>query len=127
MSPPPVVSDLLRLTPVARETFCWPGGIDQAVVLLRAEPPELAARYGITFVSDIDDLDSHQVAIVRLPSGRPVMFIRYDRSPGPGTEVAIDRADSLDGAWNELRTVLGIDDSATHWRSEFMSRAGSAE
>lgn len=115
-----------RLTPVPLDSFRWPGGIDKAVVILRAEPPELASRYGIAFTRDVDDLDWHQVAIVQLPSGRPVMFIRYEGSPGPGTEVAVDHNDSLDAAWEELRAVLGIDDSATSWRSEFMGQPRDA-
>lgn len=126
MSHQPVLSDQPRLAPVSLDTFHWPGGIDRSMVVLHAEPNELAARYGVAFARDLDDLDWHQIAVVRLPSGRPVVFIRYDGSPGSGTEVMIDRSDSLDATWAELQSVLGIDDAATRWRSEFIRSAAGA-
>ncbi|GJG88009.1 hypothetical protein tb265_31900 [Gemmatimonadetes bacterium T265] len=122
----PVLPEYSAFTPVLLETFRWPGGIDQGLVVLHAEPDELAARYGVEFARDLDDLDWHQVAVVRLRSGRLVKFYRYERSPHPGTTVTIDRNDSLDAAWAELRAALGVDDSATNWRSEFMRGAAPA-
>lgn len=105
---------------VPLDDFRWPGGIDKAVAVLIAEPSDLAARYGIEFTRDLDDLDYHQLAVVRLLSGRLVMFIRYQRSPHPGTTVLIDCGDSLAAAWAELRSTLDLNDSDTNWRSELM-------
>ncbi len=124
MAHPPVLSDQPRMAPVPLDTFRWPSGIDRSVVVLHAEPAELTSRYGIALTRDLDDrddLDNHQVAVTQQPSGRPVMFIRYEHSPHPGTAVTIDRGDSLTAAWAELRSTLGIDDTATNWRSELMN------
>lgn len=124
MTPPtttvPASTALVR---VPLEGFKWPGGIDKALVVLHAEPAEITARYGIGFRHDLDGLDYNLVSVVRLPSGRPVMFIRHYRAPLPGTVVSVDRNDSLAAAWTELQAVLGIDNAATAWQSEFMHRA----
>lgn len=115
------------LVRVPMDAFRWPSGIDQALVVLRAEPPELTARYGLGFRHDLDGLDYNLVSVVTLPSGRYVMFIRHYRAPSPGTVVWVDRHDSLDAAWEELRAVLGIDDAATSWQSEFMPGAAPTD
>ena len=117
--------DRPALARIPLDAFQWPSGIDQALVVLRAEPPELTARYGLGFRHDLDGLDYNLVSVVTLPSGRYVMFIRHYRAPSPGTTVWVDRGDSLDAAWEELRSVLGIDDAATSWRSEFLHGAAA--
>lgn len=118
--PPP--TGLVR---IPLDGFKWPGGIDKALVVLHAEPAEITAQYGIGFRHDLDNLDYNLVSVVRLPSGRPVMFIRHYRAPLPGTTVSVDRHDSLAAAWAELQAVLGIDDSATSWQSEFIHESAA--
>ncbi|HEY0778239.1 MAG TPA: hypothetical protein VGD56_09760 [Gemmatirosa sp.] len=113
------------LVRVPLDAFAWPSGIDQALVMLHAEPPEITARYGLGFRHDLDGLDYNLASVAKLPSGRYVKFIRHYRAPLPGTVVWVDRGDSLRDAWDELRVVLEIDDAATSWRSEFMDGSGA--
>lgn len=121
-----VVPGRQALLRVPLDTFKWPSGGAQAVAVLHAEPAELTARYGLGFRHDLDGLDYNLVSLVRLPSGRHVKFLRHYRSPSPGTGIWVDRGDSLGAAWEELRAVLGVDDSATSWRSEFLGADAGA-
>ena len=95
-----------------------PSGIDRAVAVLRAEPADLTARYGLRFERDFDNLAYHWAAAVRLPSGRSVLFIRYDGSPQPGTEVLADGAESPVAIWAEFSEAFSLDGSAATWRAD---------
>ena len=127
MRRPTFAPDRPALFRVPLDTFAWSSGIDQALVVLHAEPAELTARYGLGFRHDLDGLDYNRVSVVRLPSGRHVKFIRHYRAPLPGTGVWVDLGDSLGAAWQELRAVLGVDDSATSWRSERIQEGAGSD
>lgn len=126
MQHPSLAAGRPALVRIPIDAFAWPSGIDQALVVVSAEPAELTARYGLGFRHDLDGLDYNLVSVAQLPSGRYVKFIRHYRAPSPGTEVWVDRSDSLDAAWQELCAVLGVDDSATSWRSALMRGAADS-
>ena len=96
----------------------WPSGIDKALAVLRLEPEELEPRYGVRFTPGRDDLDEFREAGLRLHSGRPVLLLRYQRSPGPGTMVSIDDGDDANEALSELRAAFGLSARDLTWISD---------
>lgn len=59
----------------------------QPIAVLRQEPAELEKRKAFKFCQGYDDLDYLVFSIVELPSHQRVAFVRYKRSPSPGTEI----------------------------------------
>jgi septum formation protein len=97
----------------------WPSGQCRAVATLALEPVELAARYGISFITwEADGLGPCEGAAIRLPPGRHLLFTRYELQPGPGTHVETDWADDPAEARRELLAALELDDSACLWMSD---------
>ena len=96
----------------------WPSGIDKPIAVLRAEPDELAARYGLEFHAGSDELDRFREAALRLGSGRSVLLYRYERSPGIGTTVSIDGGDRAFEAFDEIAVALGVRKREFVWISD---------
>jgi hypothetical protein len=96
----------------------WPSGDERTVAVLGLEPDQLESTYGIEFTRDLDDLDYHRYVGLRLRSGRQIMLLRYERSPGSGTEVLADAADDPAAARAELLAALDLTESAVTWRPE---------
>jgi hypothetical protein len=79
------------------------------------EPPDITARYGITFTRDFDDLDYFFVSVVRTATGRLIGLRRY-RGATPGTtEVCISSSDSADEARAELQRMLNLPPDVLVW------------
>jgi hypothetical protein len=95
----------------------WPGGIDKPIAVLRADPAELSRRYKVRFSPGQDDLDEFHEAGLKLKSGRQVLLMRYQRSPGPGTTVSVDRLDDATDALRELRETLQLRRREIAWVS----------
>lgn len=105
----------------------WPSGIDKALAVLRLEPEDLEPRYGVRFTPGCDDLDEFREAALRLHSGRPVLLMRYRRSPGPGTLVSIDDGDDASEALEELRDALELPARDLTWISDEVRPRRSAD
>lgn len=106
----------------------WPSGIDRTAAVLGFEPDELAAAHGITFHRDLDDLDDFRFAGLRLPSGRQVVLLRYERNQHPGTGVLIDSRDDPTAALREALHALDLPDAAVTWTPDdvILSRGAAA-
>jgi hypothetical protein len=104
----------------------WPNGIDKPIAVLRAEPDELAARYGLQFRAGSDDFDRFQEAALRLRSGRPVLLYRYERSPSTGTTVTIDQVDRAREALDELIAALELRRRGITWVSDEVAAGATA-
>jgi hypothetical protein len=96
----------------------WPSGIDKALAVLRLEPEDLEPRYGVRFTPGRDDLDEFQEAALRLRSGRPILLMRYRRTPGRGTTVSIDDGDDASEALDELCHALDLPARDVTWISD---------
>jgi hypothetical protein len=96
----------------------WPGGIDKPIAVLRADPAELSRRYKVRFSLGQDDLDEFHEAGLKLKSGRQILLMRYQRSPGPGTTVSVDRLDDATDALRELRETLQLRSREISWVSD---------
>lgn len=96
----------------------WPSGADKPIAVLRAEPEELAKRYGLQFHAGSDDLDRFQEVALRLASGRPVLLYRYERSPSAGTTVVVDHGDHAREALDELVAALDLRERGIVWISD---------
>jgi len=104
----------------------WPNGIDKPIAVLRAEPAELANRYGLRFTAGSDDFDEFQEAALQLKSGRPVLLYRYNGSPSPGTTVTVDQGDRAREALEELATAFQLKPQAIAWVSDEVSNEEAA-
>lgn len=93
----------------------WPSGDCRTAAVLGLEPGEIKLRFGVVFRRDVDGLDYHLYAWVRLASGRRVLFIRYEGNQHPGTEVLVDVRDDRPAALRELLDALGLPDAAVTW------------
>ena len=93
----------------------WPSGIDKTIGLLTLEPDQLSERWSIVFRKSSDELGPFREAGLRLSSGRPILLLRYERSPHLGTEVRADVADNSESARAEFLSALSLPDSVFSW------------
>lgn len=104
----------------------WPSGDCRSVAMLGLEPQELQAHLSITFLRDIDDLDYHLYAWLRLASGRQVLLLRYEGNQYPGTEALVDVGDNPSTALRELLDALELTDATVTWTPEDVTLAREA-
>ena len=84
----------------------WPSGREQIIGILTSDPAQLAEVNHIEFSPGSDDLDTFLQAALRLPSGRPVLLMRYSKMPTTGTLVLADSLDDPAEARRELLLIL---------------------
>jgi len=96
----------------------FPTGDGRIVGLLRRTPGELAARHAIAFTNSLDDLYFHEFAGIRLPSGRPILFLAYAHPLPVQTNVLADIADDPVAARRELLDMLGLEEDAFSWTTD---------
>lgn len=104
----------------------WPSGDCRTAAMLGLEPEEIESHFGVAFRRDVDGLDYHRYAWVRLASGRQVLLIRYEGNQFPGTEVLVDARDDRPAALRELLDALGLPDDAVTWTPESVTVPRSA-
>lgn len=96
----------------------WPKGdfIPRARVSLA--PIEFTKRLGIKFVTDFDNLDYYDGAMLQLPSGLLIRLIRHKNDHTRGTDVCLPRTEVQVGARvQEVLAELKLDRSEVTWLS----------
>ncbi|MBI2764776.1 MAG: hypothetical protein HYX53_02565 [Chloroflexi bacterium] len=102
------------------------GGWD--IGILKANPEDLASRFGIEFAEDSDDFDRFALAALDGDAVGQLWLFRYLRSPGPGTEVLVDVTVSRTDALAAVKRTLGLSRKDFLWinpepRSKFKPAA----
>jgi hypothetical protein len=91
-------------------------GLAQPIALLRLEPAEIAQKLGIRFESAEDDLDKFQTALLCTVSGKQFALVRYDNSPGTGTEIWVnEKSANISRDLKEALEVLRMELSDVEW------------
>jgi hypothetical protein len=91
-------------------------GLAKPIALLRLEPAEISARYGITFEQDRDDLDALLVAAIESPTGRQFGFTRHEHSPSQGTVLHVhEQSPDLKAELLEALTLLRLRPKDLTW------------
>ena len=93
----------------------FPSGDSRALVELRFDPEELAARYGLTFAEDYDDLDWFELAAIELGDGSQAWLTKYRGEQEPGTTVYVDAGADPVAAKEQLARALGLGDEDFCW------------
>jgi hypothetical protein len=76
----------------------WPSGESRVIAVLALDPPMLAARHGLVFDEDVDDLDRYRFAAIELVNGTQAWLLKHEGDPNPGTVVRVDAGDDPDEA-----------------------------
>jgi hypothetical protein len=114
-----LTDDQLRQGPRDREIrWLVPG---DPVMLLAAEPADIAEQFGVTFQETFDGLDDLRVAVLELDTGLRFAFARHYGQPVAGTQLLVrgedpnrgDVADSVIDALGLQADVLWRRDSGT--------------
>jgi len=109
---------------IARSELRWSTAPPRALAAFAFTPTELSGRLGCTFERGSDDLDHFQALGLRLPSGRDVLLLWYERAPVKLTSIEVDGADSAEAALREFFAVTGLRRDEIVWWGEFDPGAG---
>jgi|SRR5579884_405868 len=93
----------------------FPSRDSRALATLRFSPEELAARYGLEFEEDYDDLDCFKLAAIALEDGNQAWLMRHRGNPEPGTDVYVDSLADLAATREQLERILGVTDADFTW------------
>jgi hypothetical protein len=96
----------------------WPSGYGEIVAMLDVEADALAVQCGLEWFQGTDNLADYDAALVQLPSGRRLGFVRHHGNPEPGTEVHADVHDDVHDAVRELLEALELSATAVTWMRE---------
>src|SRR5262245_49698654 len=97
------------------EGFRWPSGDSRIAATFSITPDVVTSRVGIAFERGYDDLDFNRSAYFRLPSGRPVFLVWYDRAPVLVLELRVDAADNIEEARADAMEALKISPQEVAW------------
>lgn len=78
----------------------WPNSLSVDGLQLALDPDEISRRTRLEFVTDEDDLDKFQAAVVDFGEGRSFALQRYINSPARGTTVLFTPG------WTGVREVI---------------------
>ena len=93
----------------------WSSGTERPLLTIASEPADLAARFGLQFAREFDDLDWYEIAALDLKSGLHVHLRRYQGNPEPGTTAYVDGAVDLRFAALELIEALDLESDDLRW------------
>jgi hypothetical protein len=93
----------------------WPSGDSRDLAEIRFAPDELAARFGLRFEDDLDDLDWYKLAALHLPDGSQVWLYRYRHDPSPGTAVRADAGADFAKTKEQLKQALDLSEDDLLW------------
>jgi hypothetical protein len=96
----------------------WPSGADKTIAIIKYEPEDLTERSGVRFTAGSDESDEFVEAGLRLPSGRPILLMRYAHDSFRGTAVHADSRDDAEVARGELLEALRLASDAYSWIPE---------
>jgi hypothetical protein len=105
--------DTLRQIPVSE----WQPE-NRPIAMVRLEPADFEARFGLQFDDTHDDLDYLKIAVVEFPSGHQMGLLRHKRNPVPGTVVHAGVTLDAESARNEFLHMLGLAEADFTWRPE---------
>jgi len=90
--------------------------------VLRRSPAELAVQLGITFEESIDDLDSYEIAALRLDDEPPFALMRYRGHPADETRLLLPHEPASIARTHEnlarILEAIGLTADAISWRRE---------
>ncbi len=107
-------SPRLRVTTI--DPSEWPTSETRPIAVLALDPEDIEKRFSLKFHEDRDDLDSLRLSVIRLPSGRMIGLVRYDRSPDPGTTLFADQDAEPEKEQTEFLEVFGLTPDSFSWR-----------
>lgn len=99
----------------------WPSGDSRPIVMLRANPAELHARYGLQFEHDTDDLDDYDLAAIELPDRTQAWLMRHVGNHVPGTIVYVDASVNFEQAKDFLIDALSLSPLEIVWTTPLLA------